>query len=108
MPREDRRIIFAADEVYKAIFALATQKQLPKPPPGALSQITMTGDDPPKIILHLENPGQNKKETVEYNYDFVAAALMLFCRGMGIPLPKKAHKSVMLQDGQIILRVQVS
>jgi hypothetical protein len=107
MPREDRKIIFANEEVYKALYALAVQKQVPKPPAGAVTQITLTNDDPPKIILLLENPAVNSKETAEFSYDFTAAALMVYCRGLGIPLPKKASKSVQILDGELVLRVQV-
>lgn len=107
MPKEDRRILFTSEEVYKAIYALSVQKQTPRPPAGAITSIVMTTDDPPKLILQLQNPAQNTNERVEYTYEFVTAALMLFCRGLGIPLPRKATKSVLMMDGAVILRVQV-
>jgi len=107
MPKEDRHIIFTADEVYKAIYALAVQKQLPKPPVGAVKKIEEKDGDPAQIIIHLENPAEETQDTREYTRDFLAAALMVFCRGAGIPLPKNARKSVMIKDGQAILRVQI-
>lgn len=107
MPREDRRIVFSPEDVYRAIYALSVQKQMPKPPPGAITSIVMNPDDPSKIVFHLSNPAQNTEETLDYTYDFVAAALMVYCRGVGIPLPKKAHKSVQMADGELALRVQV-
>lgn len=106
MPKEDRRIIFTADEVYNAIYALAVKKQLPKPPAGAVTDISEKADDPTQVIIKLENPAEGIQDTREYARDFLAAALMVFCRGAGIPLPKNAKKSVMVKDGQAILRVQ--
>lgn len=107
MPKEDRRIIFSYDEVYKAIYALAVQKQMPKPPPGAVTSVAEKKDDTDLIIVKLENPAEQTNKRVEYSRDFLAAALMIFCRGAGIPLPKSARKSVMIGEGEVVLRVQI-
>ncbi len=109
MPREDRRIIFTYDETYKAIYALATQKGLKKPPPGQLVRVEKVEGDDGKIIIVLENVQENwdQPKKIEYSRDFIAAALMLMCRGCGIPLPKTARKSVVLGTDNMILRVEV-
>ena len=107
MPSEDRRIKFESEEVYKAIYALCTQKQVKKPPPGLVVAVREDEKDTNKIYIDLENPQEHTKARVEYSRDFLAAALMLFCRGLGIPLPKKAQKSVEITDGQVILRVMI-
>lgn len=108
MPREDRRIFFSNDEVYKAVFALCTQKQLKKPPIGIVMNITEEEKaEAAMIFLDIQNPHEQTGAKVEYSRDFIAAALMLFCRGCGIPLPKSAKKSVMVIEGQLVLRVQV-
>src|SRR5262245_36835907 len=107
MPREDRKISFDNDEVYKAVFALCTQKQLKKPIPGHIIKVTEGTVESGMIILDIENPLDKASEKAEYTRDFLAAALMLFCRGCGIPLPKLARKSVMVVEGVIVLRVQI-
>lgn len=109
MPKEDRLIIFDNEEVYKALYALSAQKQLKKPPAGAVVKVEEDADDRNKITIHLHNPQEtfDKDMTVDYTRDFLAAALMLFCRGLGIPLPKSARKSVMLRNGEVMLRVQI-
>lgn len=107
MPKEDRRIIFENEEVYKALFALATQKEIPKPPPGILTDMKLLEGPPPEVQVRLENPAQNFNEEIKYSYDFVAAALMMYCRGSGIPLPKKAHKNLLMTEGKLVLRVQI-
>lgn len=107
MPREDRRISFENEEVYKAVFALCTQKQMKKPIPGVILKVIDSGDAGP-VVLEIGNPLHSSDSVKEeYTRDFLAAALMLFCRGCGIPLPKSARKSVMVIEGTVILRVQI-
>ncbi len=107
MPTEDRRIIFSSDEVYKALYALCAQKQVKMPPPGTVKAIEQDEKDESKIFLHLENPGNDSENTVEYSRDFLAAALLLFCRGLGIPVAKSGKKSVLLNDGKVMLRITI-
>jgi hypothetical protein len=109
MPREDRRILFTYDEAYKAIYGLSVQKNIKKPPPAQLTNIEKHPSDDTIVIVTLENKQENwdAPKTSEYSMDFMAAALMLFCRGCGIPLPKSAKKSVMMIPGGIILRVEI-
>lgn len=107
MPREDRRIIFDMEEAYKAIYALCVQRERRKPPPGKISQIKGDPDDADIIYVTVENPQESSKEEIQYSMDFVAAALMVFCRGSGIPLPKGAAKTVEFAKDHVILRVQI-
>lgn len=109
MPREDRRIIFESEEIYKALFAFCAQKQIKKPPPGQVIKITNDEGNENNFIVTFGNPLDPSIPNKDYDYsrDFLAAALMLYCRGLGIPLPKSASKSVLVRDGQAILRVQI-
>ncbi len=107
MPSEDRRIIFAPDEVYNALYALSVQKGMKKPPPGHVKMVSVNKDNSSEVVIKLEDIGHQETRTVEYTRDFLAAALMVFCRGAGIPLPKSAKKSVMINEGQVILRVEI-
>ena len=107
MPREDRRITFDYDEVYKALYALSVQKQLQKPIPGQIMRVREDEEDKTKILIDIENPQEKIKITRDYSSDFLAAALMLFCRGLAIPIPKRAQKTVVIQDGQVVLRIQI-
>lgn len=109
MPREDRRIIFSFDEAYKAIYSLSMQKNLKKPPSGEVIKIDKDENDDSIIYMHLDNKQEqwDAPKKIEYSRDFIAAALMLYCRGCGIPLPKSAKKSVVLGSTNIILRVEI-
>lgn len=105
MPKEDRRLIFKNEEVYQAVYALCKQKEMPVLPPGHI--VSVVEKRRGLMEIRMINPAENQEEKLEYTSDFMAAALMLFCKGSGIPLPKTASKSIMLKDGRVILRVQV-
>ncbi len=109
MPREDRRITFSYDEVYKAIFALCVQREVRKPPAGIIMAVDPIAGDASKVTIRIENPlNDDPPSIMEYGLDYLAAALMLYCRTLRIPLPKTAGKSVELAQDGVILRVQVN
>lgn len=109
MPSEDRRIIFTFDEAYKAIYSLCTQKNIKKPPAGVITKIEKDDKDENVIYIFLKNETEwEGVRKAEYSRDFMAAALMLYCRGCGIPIPRMARKSVVLGKENIILRVEIS
>lgn len=109
MPREDRRITFSYDEVYKAIFALSVQRELKKPPAGIIMAVEPSVADSSKVSVRLENPLINGPVIfLDYSMDFLAAALMLYCRTCRIPLPKTAEKSVELVPDGVLLRVKIN
>jgi hypothetical protein len=107
MPKEDRLITFSNDEIHKAIFSLCMQKGMARPPEGVVTKTFHPDGDKDRITVEITDPRNNKVESVDYNYDFFAAALMLFCRGLGIPLPKSAKKSVHIKDDEVSLRVRI-
>lgn len=107
MPREDRRIIFEFQETYKALYALCVQNDMKKPPPGLVAAVVVHPADSTKLLVRIENPLNNMAQDVEFSRDFLAAALMLYCRTCRIPLPKTAQKSVELGPDNVILRVQI-
>ena len=108
MPREDRKIIFDLVEVYKAIYALSVQKEIRKPPPGMITTIAAHKDDPGGLVFTITNPQEkDSTKTIELTRDFLAAALMLYCRSLSIPISKKARKSVEFNGTDVILRLEI-
>ena len=108
MPREDRRIIFDKSETYQALYRLSLKKDdEPRLIAGAIVKVEPNKDDEDKFDFHLVNPQDNVEKVVTYSKDFVAAALMMFCRGLGIPLPRRSEKSVLIREGQMVLRIVV-
>lgn len=107
MPREDRRIIFEHEEVYKALYSLCVQKELKPPPAGTVGKVIVHPVDPTKVLVQIRDDRKQTAIDVEFSRDFLAAALMLFCRGHRIPLPKSAQKAVELDSANVVLRVLV-
>ena len=107
MPREDRRIIFSFDEAYKAVYSLCVQKEIKKPPPGNIAAAVIDPDDKNKLILTINNMQENTVREMTYSRDFLAAALLLYCRSQNIPVSKRATKSVELKADSVILRLVI-
>ncbi len=107
MPHEDRRIIFDYSEAYKAIYTLSVQQEIRKPPPGVIGAFTFDTEDDSKVRVRIDDPQNRKSTESEYTRDFLAAALMVYCRSCGVPLPKKARKSVEISGDSVILRIMI-
>lgn len=107
MPSEDRIITFDYPETYQAIYSLCAQKKIKKPAPGMLEDVYQNKDDTFRIFMDIKHRTEGTTTKEEYSRDFFAAALMLYCRGCGIPLPKNATKSVSIKGKDVILRVQI-
>lgn len=102
MPREEKKIFFNYSETYNAIFSLCNKKGLDKPPTGTLTSITHDeGADLYKLLF--VDPIDNSQKKAEYKSDFMAAALLLYCMGQGIPVSKRARKSVFLEGEETVL-----
>jgi hypothetical protein len=107
MPREDRQIIFSFEETYKALYALCVQKEIKRPPPGAIMDIKPLPDDDSQLKFKIDNMQDSSQHMAEYGRDFLAAALMLYCRSLGIPISKRARKSVELKSEEVVLRLKI-
>ncbi len=105
MPREDRRIIFDYAETHKAIFALCVQKELSRPFVGSITAINFKADHDKSVVVRFSNGLQGTAATNEYSRDFLAAALLLYCRTCSIPIPKRAAKSVELDGDAVVLHI---
>ena len=106
MPREDRRVIFDFSETYNAIYKLTVQKpDAPKLKPGVIKKIEEDGLDANKVNVYIENSQTAEKHVVTFSRDFIAASLMMFCRGSGIPLPRNAGKTVIFDHDRVTLRI---
>lgn len=107
MPREDRQLIFDYDEVYQALRVLCAKSDKEEPVEGALMEVRVHKDDKQRILLKVVNHKKNLSQDLEYSLDFLAAALMLYCRENYIPLPKDARKLVQVSDHSVTLRIMI-
>jgi len=107
MPRENRLIVFDHGELYHAIYSLCSNKGLKMPPQGNINKVSFADSNSKLIVIDIENNLKQVTKQEEYGRDFIAAALMLLCRGLGIPLPKVANKAVSIVEGKIALRIKI-
>ncbi len=104
MPLEDRRIIFKPDELYHAIYAHAKRADMRALPSGEIKGARFKDEHGDMVSLVVVNDVEKTTSTHDYGRAFVAAALIMYCRGVGIPVPKAANKSIEIDDGRIVLR----
>lgn len=107
MPQEDRYITFTNEEVYKALHALCAQKNIALPASSRITHIQREGEEKDTVSMILENPITKELKKENYKDDFMAAALMMYCRASKVPLPKTAQKSILIKNSKVVLRVQV-
>lgn len=107
MPSEDRKIIFTFEEVYKALYAMTVQKEMKKLPVGAIKSIAKSTTSSDQYTVWIEDDYTMESNEIGFGGDFLAAALMVFCRSQGIPMSKKARKSVEIDGAHLVLRLQI-
>ena len=105
MPTEERVITFSLDEVQKAILITAIQKDYEDLPMGTMLSMNLEGDES-VIGVNVQDKDGNVKE---FSYDrlFFAQALVLFCQGSGIPLPRDSQKVVNIHEDRITLSMEI-
>lgn len=106
MPVEERVITFNLDEIHKAILISAIQKDMDEVPMGRLLSMNMEGDDDTIGVNIKTKEGEHK----EFHYDrvFFAQALVLFCQGSGIPLPRQSQKVLKIMEDRIVLSMEIN
>jgi hypothetical protein len=107
MPREDRRVYFNAEEIYKALYTFCVEKELPKPVSGSLHKISTNLDNSLDLDFYIENGRTGSIEIFTCSKDFTIAALMHLCIEHRIPLPKGVNKTLEVSKDSLVLRVQL-
>ena len=114
MPQEVRYIMFRNEEVVQAVESYMRRMGMPLPA-GSIMSCTTEQDEALKstwfrITLAPDITSYNKLDRTVHRDVIVAdsnlaAALILHCRRVGIPLPAKAEKSLRIAGGQLCLVV---
>ena len=101
MPDEYRRLRFSMDEVTASVidYMLRRGDEMPR---GHLSEIGFT-EDGRQLMLRFRRDGEPPSPTVLLPREAVAAALMRNCLREQIPLPRRAFKSLAIEDGHLCL-----
>jgi hypothetical protein len=107
MPREERRIIFDFGEAYRAIHSLCVQKEERVPPPGNITAMAFKDNDSSIVTVKITNVQTGVNSRREYSCDFVAAALLVYCRKCNMPLPQQGLKILEVDSEGVVLRVTI-
>lgn len=105
MPSEERSITFNLDEVHKALLVTLAQQGEEELPTGRLVSMNLEGDDK-TIGVHLEDKQGEMKE-MHFDRLLFAKALVIFCQGCGIPLPRDSKKTLHVLEDRITLHMEL-
>jgi hypothetical protein len=97
MPIEVRHVLFDQAEVQAALLAYHRRRAAPK---RRLTVADLRVEDVPLLrafLSFLDDEGA--LEVIEFARAEIAAALILFCRQMRVPLPARAAKELALYGG---------
>lgn len=99
MPRETRTIVFSDHELHRAMIGFAARQKMPMPQ-GPLDGFAFDPEIDPALTLSVRpTAGAPVRQQVAFRKAEVAAALILLCRDMRIPLPKEGRKQLVCRDG---------
>jgi len=93
MVAEYRQIVFSNDEVIRAIVAFDNEHGA-RLPPGNIVACVLSESAPLVARVALQDLHGNEEQSVELNVGYLAAVLIHACIAAGIPIPKKAEKSL--------------
>ena len=98
MPNETRTLSFSNGEAMGALmdYCASTKRELPK---GGIKRLTFSNDDEIKVTAEFEG-GAPSMSFYEHE---VAVALIMLCNKKGIPVPKRAAKSLQVSQDSIAL-----
>lgn len=112
MPTEERYITFDLEEVYKALMVVCERDNMIKPPAGELLSIEIDGPDKEVnkdlIFLNIKRAADGREERLKFVKKFFALALVFYCQGCGVPLPRRGQKVLAISDNKIVMKVTVN
>lgn len=106
MVEEVRNLLFTPDEV-RAALTVMMRMQGEKFPGDRMPRITYTPKDELCLVeLSYSRPGGHNL-VFKFAESQVAAALIMFCRREGIPMPQRASKELQLRGDALSLIVRM-
>ncbi len=107
MPMEIRNIIFSANEVLFAFKDFRQRKGDPLPAGSILNyKIIEKPNLQVRIVMACDPDGH--KQTITFESEELAAALILFCINRKIPLPADSAKTLQVFEGQLCMVVTIN
>ena len=106
MPREDRRITFTNAELQEALVAHGMRTKSPFPN-GKIVDLSPSQDGGGGLLLRIFDDRAGKNYSLALRPEFAAAALIQFCKGAGIPIPRRATKRLSIVGDNLCLQISL-
>ncbi len=103
---EVRTITFPKDAMIAAIKFLAAAANQPLPP-GRLESCVVRSEPDIAITLRIRDESTGALNEQEFTAERLGAAMIAYCRQVGVPLPRSAEKSLSVSGDNLMLCVQV-
>ena len=107
MITELRKIIFADEDLKKAISALS-EKQGNKLLKGPIKTITIEENEAISATLVVDTLVGGESETVTIEAPFLAAAMLRYCFESNIPIPKNSQKKIERADDSLAINITIN
>ena len=107
MPTEIRKIIFAEDEIVRAILT-QNHNSTKKLPPGDIVEVKANSSPEPSLELTIFDPTAEDPKTINLRAPYLAAAMLRFCFDNKIPIPRIADKSVEVLGSSLALSISIN
>lgn len=104
---ETRALVFNQDELMQSAHAYCLRSGA-EMPEGEMSAIDVGEEATGEIKLTFSGPDAGTTEAMTISYAQMAAALLLKCREIGIPIPRHARKRLEPAGENMVLRIRVA
>lgn len=103
---ETRYITFPKDALFAAVKFLATASNQPLPH-GKLESCEVCAEPDIAVIIGIRDETTGELNQREFTAERLGAAMIAYCRQVGVPLPRSAEKSLVASGENLMLCVQV-
>ena len=108
MPIEERFITFSLEEIHNAVRVKCVDEKLDRPARGELVAIEIDEDNEAAqndIFFKIKRDDNGAEEEFKFERGFFGQALVFYCQGHGIPLPKRGQKILKIAPNQVTMKV---
>ncbi len=103
---EVRYITFPKDAMIAAIKFLTAATNQPLPP-GRLESCAVQAEPDIAVMVGIRDESSGELHHREFTAERLGAAMIAYCRQVGVPLPRSAEKSLSVSGDNLMLCVQV-
>lgn len=108
MPVEERFITFSLEEIHNAVRVKCVDEKLDRPARGELVSIEINEENEANqndIFFKIKREDNGTEEEFKFERAFFGQALVFYCQGHGIPLPRRGQKILKIAPNQVTMKV---